>query len=99
MKVKNVYAALVAAPLILEFSVGFIPRCLFKPVLIRSSSPKQLLRSTTLNMAFQLENGQKSNMFDGPRNLVEERDACGVGFIFNRKDGGKKICRFHAAVS
>lgn len=38
-------------------------------------------------MAFKLEDGQKSNMFDGPLALTKERDACGVGFIANTKSG------------
>jgi len=28
-------------------------------------------------------------MFDGPRALVKERDACGVGFIANTQSGGE----------
>ena len=27
-------------------------------------------------------------MFDGPMALTKERDACGVGFIANTKEGG-----------
>jgi hypothetical protein len=41
-------------------------------------------------MAFRLESGKESNMFDGPMSFVKERDACGVGFIFNGNKGGKK---------
>ena len=40
--------------------------------------------------AFKLEEGQQSNMFDGPRPLVKERDACGVGFIANTNSGGEQ---------
>lgn len=43
-----------------------------------------------LNMAFKLKDGETSNMFDGPAPLTKERDACGVGFIANTKEGGKK---------
>eukprot|EP00559_Dactyliosolen_fragilissimus_P004754 CAMPEP_0184863826 /NCGR_PEP_ID=MMETSP0580-20130426/12672_1 /TAXON_ID=1118495 /ORGANISM="Dactyliosolen fragilissimus" /LENGTH=1692 /DNA_ID=CAMNT_0027362387 /DNA_START=217 /DNA_END=5295 /DNA_ORIENTATION=+ len=43
--------------------------------------------SSKLQMAFKLEEGETSNMFDGPRALVKERDACGVGFIANTKSG------------
>ena len=43
---------------------------------------------TQLKMAFNLEDGQVSNMFEGPTPLVKERDACGVGFIANTKTGG-----------
>jgi len=42
---------------------------------------------SSLQMAFKLEEGQTSNMFDGPRALVKERDACGVGMIVNTKTG------------
>ena len=44
-----------------------------------------------LKMAFNLKEGETSNMFDGPTPLVKERDACGVGFIANTKNGGKKV--------
>ena len=44
---------------------------------------------TELKMAFDLEDGQVSNMFEGPAPLVKERDACGVGFIANTQSGGK----------
>jgi len=40
-----------------------------------------------LKMAFEMEEGETSNMFDGPAPLVKERDACGVGFIANTKLG------------
>jgi hypothetical protein len=40
-----------------------------------------------LQMAFTTD--KPSNMFDGPRALVKERDACGVGFIANIHSGGK----------
>ena len=42
---------------------------------------------SALSMAFPLEDGKTSNMFEGPRPLVKERDACGVGFIANTKSG------------
>lgn len=42
---------------------------------------------TELRMAFDLEDGQVSNMFEGPSPLVKERDACGVGFIANTQSG------------
>ena len=42
---------------------------------------------TQLNMAF--ESDKDSNIFDGPMALTKERDACGVGFIANTKEGGK----------
>ncbi len=44
---------------------------------------------SALSMAFDLKDGEKSNMFDGPLPLTKERDACGVGFIANTKSGGK----------
>ena len=40
-------------------------------------------------MAFKLEEGQTSNMFDGPLQLTKDRDACGVGFIANTNEGGE----------
>ena len=46
---------------------------------------------TELRMAFDLEDGQVSNMFEGPSPLVKERDACGVGFIANTQSGGKIV--------
>ena len=45
--------------------------------------------SSALSMAFDLKDGQVSNMFDGPLPLLKERDACGVGFIANTQSGGK----------
>eukprot|EP00804_Cyclotella_cryptica_P030228 CCRYP_017107-RB/>CCRYP_017107-RB protein AED:0.04 eAED:0.04 QI:372/1/1/1/1/1/3/87/1683 len=39
--------------------------------------------------AFRLPSGVESNMFEGPAPLVRERDACGVGFIANTKEGGE----------
>ncbi len=42
-----------------------------------------------LQMAFDLKDGQVSNMFEGPAPLVKERDACGVGFIANTNSGGR----------
>lgn len=47
--------------------------------------------TTSLN-AFQLKDGEVANMFEGPRPLVKERDACGVGFIANTKSGGEYCC-------
>jgi hypothetical protein len=44
---------------------------------------------TELKMAFDLKDGQVSNMFEGPAPLVKERDACGVGFVSNTINGGK----------
>ena len=44
---------------------------------------------TQLNMAFQPD--RPSNMFDGPRALVKERDACGVGFIANTQNKGTNL--------
>lgn len=44
-------------------------------------------RGGSLNMAFDFEDGRKSNMFEGPTPLVGERDACGVGFIANTQSG------------
>jgi glutamate synthase (ferredoxin) len=38
-------------------------------------------------MAFKLEEGETSNMFDGPLALTRERDACGVGFVANVNGG------------
>ena len=43
-----------------------------------------------LKMAFNLKEGETSNMFEGPAPLTKERDACGVGFIANTKEGGKE---------
>lgn len=45
--------------------------------------------SSALSMGFDLKDGQRSNMFDGPLPLTKERDACGVGFIANTQSGGK----------
>ena len=55
-------------------------------------SQEQFQRSkamTELQMAFNLKEGEVSNMFEGPAPLVKERDACGVGFISNTSSGGK----------
>ena len=52
-------------------------------------STEQKKAMTELQMAFDLKDGQVSNMFDGPTPLVKERDACGVGFIANTKSGGE----------
>lgn len=59
-------------------------------------SQEQFQRSkamTELQMAFNLKEGQVSNMFEGPAPLVKERDACGVGFIANTSSGGKIVER------
>ena len=40
-------------------------------------------------VAFNLKEGETSNMFGGSAPLVKERDACGVGFIANTQSGGK----------
>ena len=55
------------------------------------SDNKSLERSEAvrLQMAFKLEEGQTSNMFDGPLQLTKDRDACGVGFIANTNEGGE----------
>lgn len=53
-------------------------------------SQEQFQRSkamTELQMAFNLKEGEVSNMFEGPAPLVKERDACGVGFIANTSSG------------
>lgn len=55
----------------------------------RWQSTKDL--STALSMAFPLKEGEVSNMFQGPRPLVKERDACGVGFIANTSSGGESL--------
>ena len=41
--------------------------------------------ATALNMAF--DSSQGSNIHDGPLALTRERDACGVGFVANPKEG------------
>jgi len=51
--------------------------------------PNSSLIDVALRMGFTLEDGETSNMFDGPAPLVKERDACGVGFIANTKYGDK----------
>ena len=45
--------------------------------------------SSRLEMAFELKDGETTNMFDGPLPITQERDACGVGFIANTQTGGK----------
>ena len=52
--------------------------------------------ATTALKAFQLKEGETKNMFEGPRPLVKERDACGVGFIANTQSGGELsfVCVF-----
>ena len=36
-------------------------------------------------MAF--DSTERSNIYDGPMALTKERDACGVGFVANPKEG------------
>jgi hypothetical protein len=101
MKLKHLYVALAAAPVMLECITGFIPlfslhRATKGSAWSRKVSP---MSPTNLNMAFRLESGKESNMFDGPMSIVKERDACGVGFIFNGNKGGKKIYRFCVAAT
>ena len=57
---------------------AFLPSSLKVPAKIIDSK---------LQMAFTTD--KPSNMFDGPRALVKERDACGVGFIANTHSGGE----------
>ena len=45
--------------------------------------------SSRLQMAFELKEGETTNMFEGPLPITQERDACGVGFISNTQNGGK----------
>ena len=90
-----------AAPPALAFHTGFALNSVLRHGIINSDrwhdktrhdfkSSKQISLSTTaLCMAFQIKEGEKSNMFDGPMSLVKERDACGVGFICNGKSGGE----------
>ena len=47
--------------------------------------------ATTALNAFQLKEGERPNMFEGPAPLVKERDACGVGFIANTNSGGELV--------
>jgi len=97
-------AALFAAAPVLAFHAGtsFIPQSALKRLASDQSNtfhgsssvtrPAQNAAehsSSALGMAFKLKEGQKSNMFDGPMSLVQERDACGVGFICNAKSGGE----------
>ena len=54
------------------------------------SRPHTMAGSSTTSLnAFHLKEGETRNMFEGPRPLVKERDACGVGFIANTKSGGE----------
>ncbi len=94
MKLKHAYAALAAAPVILKCITGFIPTFSSQRAKLGSVWSRKLLgvSPTNLNMGFQRESGKESNMFDGPMSLLRERDACGVGFIFNGEKGGKKLC-------
>jgi hypothetical protein len=78
-------AVVFAAP----FAVAYAPAS-FSPLQRQPSllpSEQRMSPKTQLNMAFSKD--KPSNMFDGPRALVKERDACGVGFIANTKSGGK----------
>jgi glutamate synthase (ferredoxin) len=53
----------------------------------RHSIARPRATSATALDAFRLKEGETRNMFDGPRPLVLERDACGVGFIANTSGG------------
>lgn len=55
---------------------------------VASWSQDEQCSFTQLNMAFTSD--KPSNIFDGPMALTKERDACGVGFIANTKEGGKQ---------
>ena len=59
------------------------------PLAAEDERPPSPVSSSALSMAFDLKDGQTSNMFDGPLPLLKERDACGVGFIANTQSGGK----------
>ena len=59
-----------------------------------ASSNEKVFGATRLNMAFD-NNGEESNMFDGPMALTKERDACGVGFIANTKSGEFETCHMN----
>ena len=59
-----------------------------RPWITRQSSPTRSHEVSQLYMAFTLKEGQTTNMFDGPASLIQERDACGVGFIVNTQHGG-----------
>jgi len=66
-----------------------------RPILIGDQSinesvnrKRRTFGSTRLSMAFKLEPGQETNMFDGHMALTKERDACGVGFVVNTQAGG-----------
>lgn len=54
---------------------------------VASWSQDEQCSFTQLNMAFTSD--KPSNIFDGPMALTKERDACGVGFIANTKEGGE----------
>ncbi|KAL7508201.1 hypothetical protein ACHAXN_005280 [Cyclotella atomus] len=64
---------------------------------VRHTASSSIATTTDINnknalttmQAFQLAEGETSNMFDGPAPLVKERDACGVGFIANTSEGGE----------
>ena len=66
--------------------VAALPTYAFLP---SSLKPHANTLNTKLQMAFTTE--KPSNMFDGPRALVKERDACGVGFIANTQSGGELL--------
>jgi len=59
-----------------------------------ASSNDKVFGATRLNMAFD-NKGEESNIFDGPMALTKERDACGVGFIANTKDGKFVACNMN----
>jgi len=75
-----------AAPLVSAFA-GFGNNGASRSSLSPWSTQSKDSSSSKLSMAFELKEGQSSNMFDGPAPLVKERDACGVGFIANTKSG------------
>lgn len=49
-------------------------------------APIAVSLNTALHMAFETD--RKSNIFEGPLALTQERDACGVGFVVNTSTGG-----------
>jgi hypothetical protein len=77
--------AVVVAPVAV---VAYAPASLLQRQSFLSTHNNQHSK-TQLNMAFHTD--KPSNMFDGPRALVRERDACGVGFIANTQSGGTNI--------
>lgn len=88
-------AAAVTAFLLSSQSNGFSPSLKHASLTASNRGTAQSNRelSTALSMAFVAPEGG-SNMFDGPTPLVKERDACGVGFIANTRDGGEFLIRW-----